>query len=90
MIEADGFLALGFDGRLSPVSGSSYATARVTALAACLLAARPASSVAMLRAQIFALARAPGAAGYVAQGFIANPTSRDRGICFAGGPISGV
>jgi hypothetical protein len=90
MIEADGFLALGFDGRLSPVSGSSYATARITALAACLLAARPASSVAMLRAQIFALARPPGAAGYVAQGLIDDPVDRNRGACFAGSPISGV
>ena len=79
MIEADGFLALGFDGRLAPVSGSSYATARVTALAACLLAARPNSSVAMLRGQTFAVARAPGAAGYVAQGLIGNPLSANRG-----------
>jgi hypothetical protein len=90
MVEADGFLALGFDGRLSPVSGSSYATARVTALAACLLAARPNSSVARLRAQIFALARTPGASGYVAQGFIANPVEGNRGACFAGALFSGV
>jgi hypothetical protein len=90
MVEADGFLALGFDGRLLPVSGSSYATARVTALAACLLAARPASSVAMLRAQLFALARPPGAAGYVAQGLIEEPVDRNRGACFVGSPISGV
>jgi hypothetical protein len=40
----------------------------------------------MLRAQIFAMAHAPGAAGYVAQGLI----DRNRGACFAGSPISGV
>jgi hypothetical protein len=62
----------------------------VTALAACLLTARPDSSVAMLRAQIFALARAPAAIGYVAQGLIDNPVNRNRGACFAGSPISGV
>jgi subtilisin family serine protease len=90
MVEADGFEALGFDGRMTLVRGSSYATARVTALAACLLAARPDSSVAMLRAQIFALARAPAAVGYVAQGFIADPAARNRGICFADSPSSGV
>jgi Subtilase family len=90
MVEADGLLALGFDGRVAPVSGSSYAAARVTALAACLLAARPDSSVATLQTQIFALARAPGAAGYVARGFIDNPAARDRGVCFSGSPFSGI
>jgi hypothetical protein len=90
MVEADGLLALGFDGRVLPVSGSSYATARVSALAACLLAARPESSVAMLRAQIFALARAPAAAGYVAQGFIGNPGAGSRGACSSGSPLSGI
>jgi Subtilase family len=90
MVEADGFLALGFDGRMSPVSGSSYATARVTARAACLLAARPESSVATLRAQLFALAGPPGAAGYVDQGLIDSPVDRNRGACFASSPISGV
>lgn len=90
MVEADGILALGFDGRLAPVSGSSYATARVTAVAACLLAARPDLSAAMLRAQIFDLARAPAAAGYVAQGFIDNPVARNRGACFSGAPLSGI
>ena len=56
MVETDGILALGFDGYQAPVSGSSYATARVTALAACLLAAHPDWSVATLRARIFGLA----------------------------------
>jgi Subtilase family len=90
MVEADGLLARGFDGSLAPVSGSSYAAARVTALAACLLAARPALPVATLQAQIFALARAPGAAGYVARGFIGNPGARNRGSCLIGPPLSGI
>jgi hypothetical protein len=44
----------------------------------------------MLRAQLFALARPPGAAGYVAQGLIEEPVDRNRGACFVGSPISGV
>jgi len=90
MVEADGLLALGFDGHETPVSGSSYATARVTALAACLLAAHPGWSVTTLRARIFALARPPAAAGYVAHGFIPDPTAGNRGACFNGTPPSGV
>jgi Subtilase family len=90
MVEADGIPALGFDGRLMPVSGSSYATARVSALAACLLAARPEWSVATLRTQIFAFAREPAASGYVAEGFIGNPGARNRGACCVGSPISGI
>ena len=90
MVEADGVLTLGFDGRLTVVSGSSYATARVTALAACLLAARPDSPVWALRAQILALARAPAAAGYVAAGFIPEPGAHSRGACFSGFPGSGI
>jgi subtilisin family serine protease len=90
MVETDGIVALTFEGRHAPVSGSSYATARVTALAACLLAAHPSWSVATLRLRIFASARAPAAAGYVAHGFIADPTARNRGACLGGTPLSGI
>lgn len=90
MVEAEGMVALGFDGLVVPVSGSSYATARVTAVAACLLAARPHASAAMLRAQIFDLARPPAAAGYVARGFIRSAAARNRGACANGPPPSGV
>jgi hypothetical protein len=55
-----------------------------------MLAARPDSPVALLRAQIFALARAPAAAGYVAQGFIGSPVASSRGACFSGSPLSGI
>jgi hypothetical protein len=90
MVEVEGMVALGFDGRLAPVSGSSYATARLTAVAACLLAARPDSSATTLRAQIFGLAGAPAATGYVAQGFIGSSAARNRGACVSGAPISGI
>jgi Subtilase family len=90
MVEAEAMLALGFDGRRAPVSGSSYATARLTALAACLLAARPDASVATLRARIFSLAKAPAAVGYVAQGFIGHAAAGNRGACSNGAPPSGV
>jgi hypothetical protein len=90
MVEADGMVALGFDGRIGPVSGSSYATARLTAIAACLLAARPRSPAATLRAQIFGLATAPAAPWYVAEGFIGSSAAGNRGACFSGTPISGI
>ncbi len=89
MVETDGIVALRFDGYETPVSGSSYATARITALAACLLAAHPGWTVAALRARIFEWAQPPGAAGYVAQGFIADPTASNRGACLGGPPRSG-
>jgi subtilisin family serine protease len=90
MVEIEGIRALSFEGRQAPVSGSSYATARVSALAACLLAAHPDWSVARLRMRIFALARAPAEAGHVAQGFIADPTAANRGACYNGAPLSGI
>jgi hypothetical protein len=90
MVEAEQMLALGFDGRVASVSGSSYATARLTAVAACLLAARPDASVATLRARIFSLATAPAAVGYVAQGFIGSAAAGSRGACFSGAPRSGI
>jgi subtilisin family serine protease len=90
MVGTEGIRALGFDGTQARVSGSSYATARVSALAACLLAAHPDWSVAELRMRIFARARAPAAAGYVAEGFIADPTASSRGACHNGAPLSGI
>ena len=90
MVETEGIVALSFDGYETPVAGSSYATARVTALAACLLAAHPDWSVAALRERIFALAAALAAAGYVARGFIPDPTASNRGACLSGMPRSGV
>jgi hypothetical protein len=90
MVEADGLWALSFQGHHARVWGSSYATARVTALAACLLAAHPDWSLATLRARLFAFARAPAADGLVAQGFIPDPTARTRGGCVNGSPDSGI
>jgi subtilisin family serine protease len=90
MVESEGIRALGFDGRHAPVSGSSYATARLSALAACLLAAHPDWSVTRLRMRIFALARMPAAPGYVAQGFVPDPSAGNRGACYNGAPRSGI
>jgi subtilisin family serine protease len=90
MVEADGLWALSFQGYHARVWGSSYATARVTALAACLLAAHPDWTVATLRARLFGFARAPAAAGLVAQGFIPDPTVRTRGSCVSSAPSSGI
>jgi subtilisin family serine protease len=90
MVESEGIVALSFDGYETPVRGSSYATARVTALAACLLAAHPEWSVVALRDRLFALAAPPAAGGYVARGFIPDPTAGNRGVCLGGTPRSGV
>lgn len=57
MVPAEGMRVLDFDGRERRVSGSSYAAARVSALAACLLAGHPAWSTDQLKAALFALAR---------------------------------
>ena len=73
----------GFDGRLRRASGSSYAAARVSALAACLLAAHPEWSAAALKSAI--LARAGKAAlpapDYTGAGLIRDPAGAGRGAC---------
>ena len=57
MAPAEGVLVTGFLGEPRLVSGSSYAAVRITALAACLLAAHPDWQTAELKAALFALAR---------------------------------
>lgn len=90
MVEAERVWVLDFDGRTRQVSGSSYATARLTALAACLLAAHPEWPSAALKARILGYARpAPGDA-QVRYGFIGNPVARQRGACAGGAPSSGL
>ena len=56
MVHGKDVLALNFDGKWRPVSGSSYATARVSALAACLLAEHPEWTTGELKSAIFRLA----------------------------------
>ena len=78
-------LVTGFDGRPREVSGSSYAAARVSALAACLLSARPESTTAELKSAILSRAEAPAGTepAYVREGVLRDPVAADRGGCDA-------
>jgi hypothetical protein len=80
MAPGEAVLALDFDGARRPVSGSSYPTARVSALAACLLAGHPEWSTDELKAAIFAQAQARGAE-QVAHGFLPDAVLGNRGAC---------
>ena len=80
MVHAEGVLALGFDGERRPVSGSSYAAARVSALAACLLAAHPAWRTDQLKAALLRAAE-PVEDGAVAYGLIPDAALGRRGAC---------
>ena len=75
----------GFDGRVREVSGSSYAAARVSALAACLLAAHPEWTTQELRSAILDLAEKPASdmVAYVRTGTLRDPTGTRRGACEA-------
>ena len=81
MVATDGLRAVGFDGVERAAAGSSFAAARVAALAACLLAARPGLSAPALRAAILARASKGAAPGRVAGGFLPDPTASRRGAC---------
>lgn len=81
LVAAERVLVTGFDGRRTFASGASYAVARVGALAACLLAAHPQWQAKELRAALLAQARAPGAEGWSAHGFLPDPVARERGAC---------
>ena len=80
MVRGENVSALDFDGERRFVSGSSYATARVSALAACLLADHPEWSTAQLKAALLREARA-GEAGEVAAGFVPDAVLGNRGAC---------
>jgi subtilisin family serine protease len=80
MVQGENVSALDFDGERRFVSGSSYATARTTALAACLLADHPEWSTAQLKSAIFREAQA-GEAGDVAVGFVPDAVLGNRGLC---------
>jgi subtilisin family serine protease len=80
MVQGENVVALDFDGKRRPVSGSSYATARVSALAACLLAGHPEWSTAELKSAVFREAQA-SATGQVAQGVVPNAALGTRGAC---------
>jgi hypothetical protein len=80
MVHGEDILALNFDGKWRPVSGSSYATARISALAACLLAEHPEWTTGEVRSAIFRLAQ-PSGTGDVAEGFIPDEVLGSRGAC---------
>ena len=81
MVSTEGLRAVGFDGAERAVSGSSFAAARVAALAACLLAAQPGLSAPVLREAILARASRSAEPDRVARGFLPDPTTRRRGAC---------
>ena len=84
-VPAEQLLVTSFRGGLREVSGSSYAAARVSALAACLLAAHPEWTVPELKAAIVARAQEPVSAllAYVGAGTLPVPIVSDRGACDA-------
>jgi subtilisin family serine protease len=81
MVPAQDLLVVGFEGTVERVSGSSYAAARVTALAACLLASNLAWGSQRLRAEIVALAIASADSARVKNGFIADQVLANQGAC---------
>ena len=81
MVPAQDLPVIGFEGTVERVSGSSYAAARVTALAACLLASNPAWGSQRLRAEIVRLATPSADSARVMHGFIADRSLADRGAC---------
>ena len=84
-VPAEQVLVTGFNGRVREVSGSSYAAARVSAFAACLLAARPDWTAPELKSAILARAEKPASdmVAYVGAGTLRDPAGTDRGACDA-------
>ena len=84
-VPAEELLVTGFNGRMRKVAGSSYAAVRVSALAACLLAAHPEWTAQELKAAILARAEKPVSAlvAYVGAGSLRAPTGVERGACEA-------
>ena len=82
-VPAERIPVTGFDGRPRRVSGSSYAAARVSAFAACLLAAHPEWTTPALKSAVLARAEQPAhrAPAYVGAGVLRDPAGADRGAC---------
>ncbi len=83
LVPAEELVSIDFYGRPRLVSGSSYASARVAALAACLLAANPTWTASELKAAIYARVKPSvnDVMRFVSQGFLATPTLTQRGAC---------
>ncbi len=82
-VPAERRVAVEFGGQPRLVSGSSYAAARISALAACLLAADPGLGADALRAAVLARAQPTPDGPYAAHGFVPEPTAARRGACEA-------
>ena len=84
-VPAERVLVTGFDGGPREVSGSSYAAARVSAFAACLLAAHPEWTARELKSAILSRAEMPVSAvlSYVGAGMLRGLLAADRGACEA-------
>ena len=84
-VPAEQIPVTGFNGRVRKVSGSSYAAVRVSAFAACLLAAHPEWTALELKSAILDHAEKPVSAmlAYVGAGVLRAPTEFDRGACDA-------
>ena len=83
LVPAEELVSIDFYGRPKLVSGSSYASARVSALAACLLAAHPEWRAPELKAAIYARVKPSvnDVMRFVSQGFLDEPTLSPRGAC---------
>ena len=84
-VPAEQVLVTDFDGRVREASGSSYAAARVSAFAACLLASHPQWTVRELKSAILDRTEKPVSAmlAYVGAGTLRDPVATDRGACEA-------
>lgn len=85
LVPAEGVVVTDFSGYATVVAGSSYAAARVSALAACLKAAHPQWDAVRLKQAIFERAEPPvhQQVAYVAVGVLPDPTLTERGACAA-------
>lgn len=85
LVPGEEMLITDFYGRPRVVSGSSYAAARVSALAACLLQENPEWRAEILKAAILEQSREPVGEqqAYSAYGFLPDPAARKRGACAA-------
>ena len=81
MVPAAGIEVIDFDGAKRMVTGSSYGAARVTALAACLLAAYPDWPVAKVKNRLFKHAVRSAQDGLVGIGFIPENVFGQQGAC---------
>lgn len=85
MVPAEELVSIDFYGRPKLVSGSSYAAARVSALAACLLAAHPEWTAPELKAAIVDRVKPSvnNVVKLVSRGFLPSPVETERGACAA-------